>query len=143
VAPQYFFPSAGTQLQAGCAHLDVAFIRTPLPSVQWCGLAIALNDFQILSWREQLPPARNDSIAPEQATIRSILLSFGRYRNVKFNLLLNWSSLAGPPRLSDPWTARFEYNSIATWETENRSISLTVGQLVSATRQKVSHSKLS
>jgi len=29
VALQYSFPSAGTQLQAGCAHLDAAFIGTP------------------------------------------------------------------------------------------------------------------
>jgi hypothetical protein len=30
VALQYFFPSAGTQLQAGCAHLDAAFMKAPL-----------------------------------------------------------------------------------------------------------------
>lgn len=29
VALQYFFPSAGIQLQAGCAHLDAAFIKAP------------------------------------------------------------------------------------------------------------------
>ncbi len=29
VALQYFFPSTGTQLQAGCAHLDVAFMEAP------------------------------------------------------------------------------------------------------------------
>jgi hypothetical protein len=52
VVPQYFFPSMGTQLQDGCAHLDAAFIKAPH---RYCTLGGHLL-------------ARYDTITPSKAT---------------------------------------------------------------------------
>ena len=68
-ALQCFVPSAGTQLQEGCAHLVVDFMCSPL--VESAFLQEACNAEKLLN-RIERP---RDSIAPRVATICSVLLS--------------------------------------------------------------------
>jgi len=89
---QCFFPSAGIQLQAGCAHLDVEFITAPfveraLRSKRNYSLenrVIALSEYPY-SARQHIYPRPLLSIASVETTIWSVLLIMGKYWEVKLN----------------------------------------------------------
>jgi hypothetical protein len=78
---QYVSPSAGIQLQAGCLHLDFAFMGAPLverallseETVAWRNWGIALRA-AVCSALERISPRTLDSIAPKGTTLCPVLL---------------------------------------------------------------------
>lgn len=89
-----FFPSAGIQLQAGGAHLDIAFMGAPFVertllslSRRNCSvenLGIALNECPC-SARKYICPRTSRSIPPAETTVCSVLLIMSTYLDVRLS----------------------------------------------------------
>ena len=90
LSPQNFLPSAGTQLQSGCAHLAFVFIEASFFSVLFinqdkCNVAVqrTCRTYRASVFR---PGTHfSERITPVVRKICSILLIMGSYRRVQFN----------------------------------------------------------